>query len=370
MARKEESPNIAGLSIDQLISLSNEDDQEGKRINEAIQALKKTGENLRAKRTQWEAYLAETRKMIVEGTMTIQDPATDYLIVNMPFQPANFAEQLGTKKAKLASFLQAIKTNKKYWQKTVEWKGWNHIDTYQILFLQDPVIELTPKQINLNAERIVNVSLEKIFIDDQDRAVIWPFVEIRGQEVMALDNNREYSAESSDFKNLLDSIRDYPSHVYSELLKATGREIPQEIVIKAQETIHQIATRAVKQLEKAFDGVKKADEKIAEIEGRINTDKKRTECYATRPVILPLEYDRVLAALDSDPFIRDERRALVGLKDVLQNMKRTGILEYKFPIETKVREGKSTIYNIPEFAGNIMSVLGERLSSVQSASCR
>jgi len=351
-------------SVDDLVSTSREIDTEQKRIAGEQARLKDERTSLSTRKETWQTNFNRTREAITDGTISTGDPEKNYVLAHTDSYPDKFSTRVEEEKAKLSGFLDKLRERKTYWHKSREWSPTER-DVYQIGFLKDRPIEVTPTEIRINANRIVTISLERLFREDRHTGgTLWPFVEEGESGTMQFKGRIiELSDDSCDFDSLIDSVKYEPDNVRDAFLRAVGQGVPPELAAKEQTLIHDIATKAVKKLEKEFNEIKKADRKIGEIFSRVNTEEIRSAgMYATRPVMPVVEYDSFLAAIDSASFHDDKKWALDRLRDTLRDMHRTGILQYKDPIVVRVREGKDTIYRIPEFAGNIMYVLEERIS--------
>ncbi len=307
---------------------------------------------------EWENRWKTFRQTVGNGAQTTGDLKKDYVVVNGLYcYDINIEQRIQQGMSHLEDMLNAVNASRFFWSVREKFDRRN-TGVYEGHALDSPAYTLTPEQIVLRSVESLVVHITPIL----DGQTTWVFSEVEGRKEFPVrlenfsgDYNHPILTELSTSRKEIEKLLKDEPFALLRFYNHHGREVPADVKDAAEKQMHEAAKRGALLIEETFDEIKKSDQRIMQIEGRITAPGQ--EIGATRPEIHGPEFDEFMAAIISRPH-RDQRDwSLRKLAIYMQDLQRTGLVNYTRPIEIREKAGKMRVYNLAELTAYIGKIL-------------
>lgn len=313
----------------------------------------------------WQEKRKNLQERVKTGEISAGDPVRDYVFSNYVYHPHfGFSEEFEKDVKELKELLGKLTESGNFWYGKTEYgAGIEKVERFELFNLSKPPYVINSSKIIIQSQSSIIIRLEPILTDK----AVWGFVKKEDSEnqiYVGVDRahprydtplltNNQFS------KNNLESVLGKNPVALAHFRFALGKEISPELQSQVDSYVHKTALTAVGIIKGLYEDLKEYDRQIQTIEDKWNpeSDNRREEFCATRPIIPDYEPDPVMAALMSSDARSNKASHLKYLARCVNDLDRIGLANYTRPIEIKVGAGEKKIFNLAEFSQYVRSIL-------------
>ncbi len=318
---------------------------------------------------RWLAQKGELIEKIRAGEISTGDPLKDFTLVAGAIHAKKFDEMFSRFQARTAHLLDRLQEGKQFWMQTQHGPE----PAFRMFYLGDIApFTLAKGRLILNPHETHYVNFKEVFRQwETGEKTLWPFVDksaergepfevrIGGLQGYYGADLNETQTDRTKLENLIGDFSPLALLRFRELfgLDTIDSEENRKLRKETDDYVHEVATRAVKLIDRAYQDLRRADSKILEIEQRFGGENRQKTIGATHPEIPQIEGDDFLAAIMSHETVTERGSAWRILSKYMEDLRETRLDGYSVPIEVPVTVGQTRVYNLAEYAGHIRNVL-------------